>query len=158
MKPFFATMCILSVLAMGIIGCSQKPPADADIIMPVKPENADRATPEDKSSVVKGSNKFALELFGRLEKQENVFFSPASISAALAMTFAGARGQTAEQMARTLHFTLDNQRLHPAFAALLWELQSANQRRACRLLIANALWGDRGTRFDSNFLQLTKKL
>ena len=54
-----------------------------------------------------------------------MFFSPYSISNALAMTYAGARGETAEEMARTLHFGLEPGRLHPAFATLMREPQRA---------------------------------
>src|SRR5690242_5550726 len=53
--------------------------------------------PKDVSALVSGNNAFALSLYAQLEAgDDNVFFSPTSISAALAMTYAGARGQTAE--------------------------------------------------------------
>ena len=53
-----------------------------------------------KGSVVEGNNKFALELYQKLQCQQgNLFLSPYSISTALAMTYAGAKCQTAEQMA-----------------------------------------------------------
>ena len=68
-------------------------------------------------ALVQGDNTFALDLYSRLHTREgNLFFSPYSISTALSMTYAGARGQTAEQMAKVLHFPLDSQRLPPAFA------------------------------------------
>src|SRR5947209_1876439 len=60
----------------------------------------------DVSTVVEGNNRFALDLYGRLrgEQPGNLFFSPSSLSTALAMTYAGARGETEAQMARVLHF------------------------------------------------------
>src|SRR6266508_310469 len=74
--------------------------------------------PMDQKNLVQGNTAFALDLYGRLASTKgNLFFSPYSISSALGMTYAGARGQTAEQMAQTLHFGLDPNRLHPAFAA-----------------------------------------
>ena len=68
----------------------------------------------DRTTVVKGNNIFAVALYGRLRNQRgNLFFSPESISTALAMAYAGARGGTASEMAKTLHFTLPPDKLHP---------------------------------------------
>ena len=60
----------------------------------------------DVNALVQGNNEFAFALYERLaEKDGNLFFSPYSISNALAMTYAGARGDTAKEMSQTLHFT-----------------------------------------------------
>ncbi|HVS37079.1 MAG TPA: serpin family protein, partial [Gemmataceae bacterium] len=85
---------------------------------------ADKADPKpDVPTVVNGNNAFALDLYGQLRSQDgNVFFSPYSISTALAMTRAGAKGETASQMDKTLHFTLDQDKLNPAFAALIQQV------------------------------------
>lgn len=143
----------LSLLVLTVLGCTSKPIADVAVPPPVKPANADRATPQDKAAVVRDSNQFAFDLLGKLDKDDNLFFSPASISTALAMTYAGARGRTAEQMAKVLHFQLDAKRLHPAFGALLWEMQDQSKPSGCRLNIANALWGHKDTQFLPDFLQ-----
>ena len=71
---------------------------------------------KEKGIVVKGNNEFALELYGKLREREgNLFFSPYSISAALGMTYGGARGQTEEQMAEVLGFptTVEHIRREP---------------------------------------------
>jgi serpin B len=153
------SLLVLTVLSLGlplliltVLGCVGKL-AEVAISLPVKPANADLATPEDKAAVVRDNNQFALDLFGRLDKKDNLFFAPAGISTALAMTYAGARGQTAEQMAKVLHFQLDAKRLHPAFAALLWEMQGEGEQRGYRLHIANALWSHKDTNFLPDFLQ-----
>src|SRR5580698_9184809 len=79
----------------------------------------------DRTAVVEGNNAFAFALFGQLRNRNgNLFFSPESISTALAMAYAGARGNTASEMAKTLHFTLPAGRLHPAMGALLAELNA----------------------------------
>ena len=62
----------------------------------------------------------AVDLYAELRAQPgNLFFSPESISTAFAMAYAGARGQTASEMAAVFHFTLPPDRLHPAMGALL---------------------------------------
>src|SRR4051794_4446816 len=80
---------------------------------------ADEPAAADRAAVVRGNNRFALELYARLRQGEgNLFLSPYSISAALAMTSAGARGRTLEQMTSTLHLPEQGQ-LHPAMADLI---------------------------------------
>jgi len=111
----------------------------------------------DKQMVAQGNNEFALDLYAKLRQQKgNLFFSPYSISTALAMTYAGARGNTATQMAETLHFTLDQDRLHPAFQALIKDLNPGRQE-GYELVTANALWGQQGYGFLPRFLELTEK-
>jgi serpin B len=111
----------------------------------------------DTAAVVKGNNLFALELYRDLAKEDgNLFFSPYSISTALAMTYAGARNDTAQQMAKALHFSLPQERLHPAFADLLQQTTGAAKPRKYHLQIANRLWGQKGYGFLPDFLKLTE--
>ena len=106
---------------------------------------AEAAPKADVAAVVKGNNEFAFDLYGRLREQGgNLFFSPNSISAALAMTSAGAHGQTADEMAKTLHFTLEPKRLHPAYGTLIADLKSVGKKRGYQMSVANALWGQKG--------------
>ncbi len=73
------------------------------------------------------------------------------------MTYAGARGQTEEQMAKTLHFTLPQDRLHPAFDALDLALQqpaAQPDEGQFQLNIANSIWGQQGYAFQPAFLDL----
>jgi serpin B len=109
-------------------------------------------------AVAEGNTEFALDLYARLRKENgNLFLSPYSISMALAMTYGGARGETARQMADVLHFSLEQKRLHPAFAELESSLKAADGGSGCRLDVANALWGQQGYGFLDEFLTLTKK-
>lgn len=111
---------------------------------------------EDVKVLVQGNNEFALDLYRRLAKREgNVLFSPYSVSTALAMTYAGARGETAEQMARVLHFSMPQGRLHPAFGELVGGLQK--EPRDCHFHVANSLWGQTGYPFRDAFVRLTQK-
>ena len=70
-------------------------------------------------AVVQGNTKFALDLYQELRSSEgNLFYSPYSISSALAMTCAGAQENTQKEMAQALHFSVDQETLHPAFERL----------------------------------------
>lgn len=112
----------------------------------------------DVNAVVKGNTAFALDIYKKLKHTKgNLFFSPYSISAALAMTYAGARQNTAEQMAETLHFTLDPDRLHPAFALIQDHLNGIQKKGNIQLSVANTLWPQKGYNFLQDFLDLTKK-
>jgi serpin B len=112
----------------------------------------------DELAVVHGNTEFAFDVYAQLSAgQGNLFFSPYSISTALAMTYAGARGQTAEEMAKTLHLSLDQTRLHPACGNLIANLKSTEKKSGCELHIANALWGQSGYHFLPHFLDLNKQ-
>jgi serpin B len=109
----------------------------------------------DQAAVVEGNNAFAIDLYCQLRTQSgNLFFSPNSISTALSMTYVGARGDTATEMAKTLHFTLPPQRLHPAMGGLLGDLNAPHD--GYKLRMANALWAQQGYTFLDDFLKLTK--
>jgi serpin B len=109
----------------------------------------------DQTAVVEGNNEFAVALYGKLCSQDgNLFFSPESISTALAMTYAGARSDTATEMAKTLHFALPPDRLHPAMGALLSGLNASHDNYQLR--VANALWAQQDYKFRDDFLKLTE--
>jgi serpin B len=112
-------------------------------------------TDADRATVVEGNNAFAFTLYHRLGSQAgNLFFSPESISTALAMTYAGARGNTATEMAKALHFTLPPAQLAPAMGALLRDLNAAHSDY--QLNVANALWAQQGYTFLDQFLNLLR--
>jgi serpin B len=116
---------------------------------------------EGHSSVevaVQGNTEFALDLYQKLRTTEgNLFFSPYSISTALAMTYAGARGDTEVQIAQALHFLLDRKQLHPAFALLEAKLGEVGKKGHVQLRVANTLWPQKGYAFLKEFLALTKQ-
>jgi len=125
-----------------------------------------RATPPvaaeaDLAGLVAGNSAFAFDLYQALRTSEgNLFYSPYSISQALAMTYAGAAGETKRQMADTLGFTLPDDQLHPAFNALDLELASraeggrGREGHEFRLNIVNAIWGQEGYAFLPEFLDV----
>jgi serpin B len=113
------------------------------------------ATGAEVANLVAGNTAFAWDLYHALRAEDdNLFYSPYSISLALAMTYVGARGETEQQMANTLRFALPQARLHPAFQALHVELaQRAQGDGGFQLNVANALWGQEGEPFLTEFLQ-----
>jgi serpin B len=113
----------------------------------------------DVSAVVRGNNRFALDLYERLRTGQpgNLFVSPVSLSTALAMTYTGARGRTAEEMAEVLHLDLPSEKLHPAFASLREALDQGAAKRGYRLIVANRLWGQAGYDFLPEFLTVTRE-
>jgi len=125
----------------------------AGLLLPSAAWAAD--SPSDQAEAIKGNNAFTVGLYEQLKSQPgNLFFSPESISTALAMTYAGARGDTATEMANVLHFTLPPEKLHPAMGALLSNLNAAHD--GYQLKVANALWGQQGYTFLDSFLKTTK--
>jgi serpin B len=107
-------------------------------------------TENELSQLVSDNNTFAFELYHRIKNEgDNLFFSPYSISVALAMTYAGARNETETQIATTLNFNFLQDKLHSLFNALDLELASRKQSDAqegaeggkyLKLNIANAIW------------------
>jgi serpin B len=119
-------------------------------------DKPDTISPDEKV-LVEGNTEFAIDLYKQLAQREsNLIFSPYSISTALAMTYAGARGETAEQMVKVLHFKLTEERMHPAWTNLSQRLQKDGTNGSPTILVANALWAQHGFAFRKEFLQLTQ--
>jgi serpin B len=107
--------------------------------------------------IAEGNNEFAVDLYLKLCAGEgNLFFSPFSISTALAMTYAGAKGETAAEMKDVLHFPREGKALHGAYGGLIASLNERGEAGAYQMSVANALWGQSGGRFLEPFLDLTR--
>ncbi len=121
-----------------------------------KERAAPSATNADLAAVVDGNSAFSFNLYQTLRGRDgNLFYSPHSISLALAMTFAGAGGQTEKQMADTLGFSLPQDRLHPTFNDLDLEIATrGKESEGFRLNIVNAVWGQEGHPFRETFLDV----
>ncbi|XP_053198038.1 serpin peptidase inhibitor, clade B (ovalbumin), member 1, like 3 isoform X2 [Scomber japonicus] len=113
----------------------------------------------------KANTTFSLALFKKLnedDKTANIFFSPFSISSALAMLMLGTRGNTATQMSEVLGFNSQclkpqngEDDVHSSFAQLLSELNKPEAAYA--LSVANRLYGEQSYQFVEDFLADTKK-
>ena len=135
---------------LAVLGCSG---ADGDSTREIP-----RLAQRDLPAVVEGGNLFAVDLYRKLgEGGGNLFFSPLSLSTALAMTSAGAAGETKEEMEEVLHFPVDVESVHPSFGALAESLAQGSASGGYRLDIANRLWGQPGFEFEKEFLAVTKQ-
>ena len=104
-------------------------------------------------NVFAGNTHFACDLYGRLNSREgNLFFSPYSISTCLAMVEAGARGNTASQLAKVMHFPGEPLPFQTASGDLQRQLNGARKAGEVELDVANVLWGQRGQSFLPAFL------
>ena len=109
-------------------------------------------------TLVEGNTAFALDLYQQLRQEEgNLFFSPYSISTALAMTYGGARGKTEAEMAHVLYFDLGQGKLHPAFAALETHFAQIQEKGDIAIYVANSLWPQIGYDFLQAFLDLCSR-
>ena len=132
----FARICVLVIAAVAL--------------------QARAAEGSEMKALVEGNTAFALQLYGKLRSTEgNLALSPYSISSALAMTYAGARGQTARQMEQALHFDRSKNDLHPLFGRLDKALNAAQGNN--ELNIANSIWPQAKYPFRQEFLSLLKK-
>ncbi len=100
-------------------------------------------------------NSFAADLYHKLaDSAEDFVFSPLSISAALAMVYAGAEADTAAEMAKILHFPESSEEFHAAYGELLNSLNQADALEGLDLNVANSLWGQSGFPFNQDYLDL----
>ena len=169
-KRLFLTVPIVAMSALAVsCGSSDKPEPTA-VTPTQEPQNftvafSDRQRVESPDvsdanleQLVAGNNEFALDLYRQLSDTDdgNLFMSPYSVSLALAMTYAGAAGGTAYEMADALKFQLSPDELHAAFNALDQELAARGADlepdQKFTLEIANSIWGQQGFEFEQEFL------
>src|SRR5690348_4168978 len=134
----------LGLLVLALPACTANKPAE-------------EADPQVNLAVLEGNNQTALDLYAQLRDETgNLFFSPYSISMALGMTCVGARGETADEMVKVLHFPREFDQLAPAFGTLSRQISGDEQRHGYVLRTANALWGQKGVDFKEEFLETTR--
>jgi serpin B len=132
---------IILMLAIGLIGCGHNPPA------------AGEDSP-DISGLAERNNRFAFDLYQQLSPDhDNILFSPYSLFNALAMTLAGADGNTEKQMEMTLSADMGKRRLFAAFSAMNKATNEMNRQPGISVLCANGIWTQAGHPFKKAFLK-----
>ena len=158
-------LCLLLILAavlmVNLSGCAQQP-VSSDVLQSDKPrETAPSVAQTDMTTLSKGNSEFTFDLYQELAAEDgNLFYSPYSISMALAMTYAGARGETEQQMADAMRFLLPQQKLHTAFNAMDIQLNQRGEGaegkdgEEFRMNVVNAIWGQKDYKFLPGFLDI----
>lgn len=157
MKKLILTLFSMLILT-GAAGCAQT--VEAGVLKSDKPRVTEISISDnDMETLVDGNNEFAFRLYQVLgESEGNLFYSPFSVSEALAMTWAGASGTTELAMADALNFYLSQDDLHAAFNNLDLLLESRGEGaegmdgEGFRLNVVNAIWGQEDFTFADAFL------
>ncbi len=157
-KSLYVYLAVVVIITLFLSACGGGKVAESSLSRVTNPD----VPAADLEQLVAGNTAFAFDLYQAVRLPDgNLVYSPFSISIALAMTYGGARGDTASQMAEVLHFTLPEGQFHPAFNALDLDLaarpdQAANvdEDERFELSIANSLWGQDGWPFLPEFLDL----
>lgn len=148
-----AVVAIVGVAALYYF--RDQSPTSSDEPAPVVTDDKE-ATPAGINSVISANNQFAIDLYSELKNSDkNIFFSPYSISTALAMVYEGARGKTAEEIQSVFHFPTDSNLRHSSFAAIHNQLNKPDSKY--KLSIANALWAQKDYKFLSDYLTILQQ-
>ncbi len=117
------------------------------------------STPEGVKQVVNANNQFAIDLYQQISKQpeqaeNNVFFSPYSLSTAMAMLYAAAEGETKSQIQKTFHYPTPAV-LNPNSAALYNQFNKPNPNY--ELSTVNDLWMSKGLSPSQTYLDTVQR-
>jgi serpin B len=159
---------LVALAGAALIGCDEGTPSDGvEVRSELARDLAPAATAEEVDAVVAGSREFGMDFYHRLAAAQetqaepgNLVCSPYSLSIALAMTWAGARGDTEREIGEVMRYTLAQAEQHRAFNWLDLELESreADAPETAEvpfaLSIANSAWAQSGYPFETDYLDL----
>ncbi len=124
----------------------------------VGPASGSARAEAQMNTLIRDNTAFAAEIYRNLSTDGgNLILSPYSISTAFAMTYAGARGRTAEQMAEVLHFSLDGDTLHGAMARLTDRVAAIDDGEEIALSVANSLWPQAKYPFRESYISTVRR-
>ena len=158
----------LVLAAVGLAACSSSSSSSdavkVDVVRSAQQRDTNpQLSDAERATLATSQANFAVDIYQAVRKQpesvdKDIFLSPHSVSIALAMTYAGARGETAAEMKKALHFDLPDDRLHKAFDYIDLALASRGKNaegkdgKPFRLNVTNSIWGQKGTSFEAPFL------
>ncbi len=141
---------VLTGAALYMLAKQPELPPHKDITPVTMPGN------QTYGSVVEANNQFAVDLYQRYRSKDgNMMFSPFSISSALAMTYEGARGRTAEEMRNVMHFPGDIGVLRSGYSSIYDRLNRVD--RPYKLSTANSLWAQKDYPFVADYFGTVEK-
>jgi serpin B len=168
MKIITLITILFLIFNIFLISCETKTKPQPILIEPkpitIEPQNSN---PEDVNNIADANNNFAFDLYSKYKSNnENVFFSPYSISVALTMTYEGARGKTAEEMYDVLNLFPQCQckkapcicdqpdKRRQAFAEIMDSINKED--KAYKLSTANALWAQKDYVFLKDYFDIVE--
>lgn len=149
-------LAALSLLALVLAGCTGPgvpEPSGGEV---TTPPATFIPVPGSETPVAAANNQFAFEFFRHLAAdpeygEGNIFFSPFSLSSALAITCEGARGTTAEEIRSVFHFPDNRSLMRSGFFETISGINS--RVNAYTLKTANALWAEKMYPFLPEYIQ-----
>lgn len=145
------------LLAVSLLACGPSPAAADEIKSDKDRDLSPQVSESQLDELLQGNSEFALSLYKELkgEKDGNFFYSPYSISLMMAMAYAGARGETEQQMADAMEFNLSQEELHEAFNYLALQLlQRTSDDANFKLDVVNDIWGQKDFHFLDGYLDI----
>jgi len=164
MKTNFQVSIIFLLIASSLLSACESAKVDTGEVArsDLRRDTAPAIPAADVQALLDGNNAFAFDFYRQVRGDGgNLVYSPYSISLATAMLYGGAGGETASQIAGSLHFTLPPEQFHPALNALSLDLaqrpaqsKKVDRKNPMQLYIANAVWGQRDYPFEKTYLDL----
>jgi len=157
---------LLIGLSIFLFGCTNAGiPNDQPIQDTISPSDQQPVTPlvdevtvtsKDTNSIVEANNKFAFDLYSKYQTEDgNIFISPYSVSTALAMTYEGAKGQTAKEMQTVLYLPENAELRRDAISQIYKGINKED--KTYQLSTANALWAQDSFKFQKDYFDIVQK-
>jgi serine protease inhibitor len=139
---------LIAILMLNLVGCNKSLTTQSKIY------DIEQVNQE----IVQGNNKFAFEIFSKLnngEENNNIFISPISISTALSMTLNGAKGETLNDMLEGLRYeNVEIETINNSYKNLISHLNQSDDK--IDLNISNSIWYRQGEPINNDFININK--